>query len=234
MIRGMEPATRAPTDLEITPDVQRTTDVHPTREALIAAGERLFAERGLHGVSLREIGLAAGQRNNNVTQYHFGSKEGLVTAIFEHRSAAVNERRLQLLEGSTASAGTDIRTLIAAFFLPLAEQIESGNSYVAFLARLRTDGQYEILRNAPNREVVSAHDRIADTLRHGPLAGMPRRLFWNRWALTIDMGMSALANFRPTMLTLDEFVSELVDGLAAFLAAPSRSITTDVAKEVTR
>ena len=55
---------------------------------------------------------------------------------------------------------------------------------------------------------------------------MPRRLFWNRWALTIDMGMSALANFGPSTLTLDEFVSELVDGLAAFVAAPSSSTTT--------
>jgi AcrR family transcriptional regulator len=222
----MERAVRASAGAELMADVQRATDGHPTREALIATGERLFAERGLHGVSLREIGLAAGQRNNNVTQYHFGSREGLVVAIFERRSATVNERRLQLLESSTAAYGTDVRSLIAAFFLPLAEQIELGNSYVAFLARLRTDGQYEILRNALNRELASAHDRIAQLLRDGPLAGMPRRLFWNRWALTIDMGMSALANFRPMMLTLDEFVSELVDGLAAFVSAPSRSMTS--------
>jgi AcrR family transcriptional regulator len=216
----MEHANEPPTDL------RPASGVHPTREALIGAGERLFAERGLHGVSLREIGVAAGQRNNNVTQYHFGSKERLVVAIFEHRSAAVNERRLQLLARSEAPSGTDIRTLVEAFFLPLAEQIEQGNSYVRFLARLRTDGQYDILRNAPNREVVSAHDRIADTLRHGPLAGVPRRLFWNRWTLTIDMGMSALANFEPSTLPLDEFLSELVDGLTAFIAAPSRWITT--------
>jgi len=32
-------------------------------------------------VSLREIGEAAGQRNNAVAHYYFGDKEGLITAI---------------------------------------------------------------------------------------------------------------------------------------------------------
>jgi AcrR family transcriptional regulator len=197
------------------------SDLHPTRLALIAAGERLFAERGLHGVSLREIGVAAGQRNNNVTQYHFGSKEGLVRAIFEYRSTIVNERRLQLLEAFGEAGHTDIRSLIEAFFVPLAEQIEQANPYVRFLARLRTDGDYEILRSTPNRPWTSAYDRIGDILRHGPLAGMPRHLFWNRWTLTIDLGISALANFEPSTLTLEEFVAQLIDGLAAFVTATS-------------
>jgi AcrR family transcriptional regulator len=35
-----------------------------TRERLLVTAERLFAERGVAGVSLREIGAAAGQRNN--------------------------------------------------------------------------------------------------------------------------------------------------------------------------
>jgi AcrR family transcriptional regulator len=196
-------------------------DLHPTRGALIAAGERLFAERGLHGESLREIGVAAGQRNNNVTQYHFGSKEGLVRAIFEYRSTIVNERRLQLLEAFEEAGSTDVRALIEAFFLPLAEQIEQANSYVRFLARLRTDGDYAVLRGPPDREWTSAYHRIGDTLRHGPLAGMSRRRFWNRWALTIDLGISALANFEPSTLTLDEFAAELIDGLAGFVTAPS-------------
>ena len=43
---------------------------------MMLAGEQLFAERGFRGVSLREIGLAAGQRNNSAAQYHFGSRLG--------------------------------------------------------------------------------------------------------------------------------------------------------------
>lgn len=202
------------------------TALHPTRHALIVAGERLFAERGMHGVSLREIGAEAGQRNNNVTQYHFGSKEGLVVAIFEHRSAEVNTRRLELLAAAEREAVTDAGSLLGAFFLPLVEQIQQGNHYVRFLARLRTDGHYAILRGSRNPDLVSAHDRIADMLRHGDLSAMPSRLFWNRWMLTIDMGIAALAGFEPAALTLDEFAAELVDGLAGFVTAASRPALT--------
>jgi AcrR family transcriptional regulator len=200
-----------------------------TPELLIEAGERLFAERGMHGVSLREIGLAAGQRNNGVTQYHFGSKAGLVLAIFERRSAIVNERRLQLLEEAVEAGRTGVHDLMEAFLVPLAEQVERGSHYVMFLARMRTEGNNYILRSVPNRDVVSAYDRIGTLLREGPLRNLPTQLFWNRWVLAIDLGIGALAQFQSAVpsappdlrLGLPEFVSELVDGLAGFLAAPS-------------
>ncbi len=57
----------------------------PAREQMILAAERLIAERGIDAVSLREIGATAGQRNNSAAQYHFGTKEGLVAAIYEYR-----------------------------------------------------------------------------------------------------------------------------------------------------
>ena len=38
------------------------------RSALIGAALELFAERGIEGVSMREIGRAAGQRNSNAVQ----------------------------------------------------------------------------------------------------------------------------------------------------------------------
>jgi AcrR family transcriptional regulator len=53
------------------------------KEQIVLAAERLFAERGLDGVSLREIGAAVGNANNSAVQYHFGSKDQLVRAIFE-------------------------------------------------------------------------------------------------------------------------------------------------------
>ena len=63
-----------------------------TRLQLLATAERLFAERGIAGVSLREIGAAAGQRNNSATQYHFESKHGLVLALCEHRPSPSGSR----------------------------------------------------------------------------------------------------------------------------------------------
>ena len=45
------------------------------RERIIVAAERLIAERGID-VPLRDIAVAADQRNNSAVQYHFGSRDG--------------------------------------------------------------------------------------------------------------------------------------------------------------
>ncbi|MBU0677435.1 MAG: TetR/AcrR family transcriptional regulator [Verrucomicrobia bacterium] len=55
-----------------------------TREKLIAAASRLFAERGFDGVSVREI-VAAAQANLGAITYHFGGKEELFAAVIETR-----------------------------------------------------------------------------------------------------------------------------------------------------
>ena len=65
---------------------------------MIEVAERLFAERGLNGVSLREIGAAAGQRNTAAARYHFGTKTALVDAIFEHRMTPINAQRVAMLK----------------------------------------------------------------------------------------------------------------------------------------
>src|SRR5579859_2989473 len=82
----------------VAPENSKETTTGSTRDLLLDTAERLFAAHGISGVSLREIGLAANQRNNGVTQYHFGDKAGLVRAIFERRAATVNDRRVQLLD----------------------------------------------------------------------------------------------------------------------------------------
>jgi AcrR family transcriptional regulator len=52
------------------------------RDALVRAGIELFAERGPGAVSVREVAAAAGV-NHALVFRHFGSKEGLVRAVFE-------------------------------------------------------------------------------------------------------------------------------------------------------
>jgi AcrR family transcriptional regulator len=52
-----------------------------TKEKLIRAAERLFAEKGLAGVSVRDITLAAGARNQSALHYHFGCMEDLIREI---------------------------------------------------------------------------------------------------------------------------------------------------------
>src|SRR5215831_7802458 len=73
------------------------------RAALVESAERLFAERGIEAVSLRDVCAAAGQRNHSAAQYHFGDRQGLVAAVYEARMREVDERRHAYLDSLRAS-----------------------------------------------------------------------------------------------------------------------------------
>ena len=132
------------------------------RERLIVTAERLFAQRGINGVSLREIGVAAGQRNNSASQYHFGSKAGLIEAIFALRMSAINERRVQALADlDRAGDGYDLRGLIGAFVHPLAASLDETDDerwYVRFLAHVLAEPGGSVIR-AQHREFTGASTR---------------------------------------------------------------------------
>jgi AcrR family transcriptional regulator len=64
-----------------------------TRRRMVLVAEELFAARGIDAVSLREVGQAAGQRNNAAAQYHFKDREGLVRAIISMRGERNDPRR---------------------------------------------------------------------------------------------------------------------------------------------
>ena len=134
-----------------------------TRELLLRAAERLYAERGLDGVSLREITDAAGQRNNAAVHYHFGGRDGLVRALFEQRFAALDARRAALLAELDASGrGTDVASLVRVLVAPFAEAGDGPDSHwVRFVARLHEDPRFNPF--AGDRPYTASEDVTAAT-----------------------------------------------------------------------
>jgi AcrR family transcriptional regulator len=61
-----------------------------TRARLVESAERLFAERGVGSVSIREVNRDAGQAPSAV-HYHFGSKEALLRAVVGRLDSVVGE-----------------------------------------------------------------------------------------------------------------------------------------------
>jgi AcrR family transcriptional regulator len=105
--------------------------------ALILAAETVFARQGIERASLREIAASAGQRNHHAVQYHFGSRQALVQAVFDHRMMQMEETREALLNSAeTDGASVDTRTLVEAIFLPQVDLIDAqgDHSYAAFLS----------------------------------------------------------------------------------------------------
>lgn len=91
----------------------RTKDPEAARRAVLDAAERLFAERGFAGASLRDIAHAAGA-SQPLIQHHFGSKEGLYRAVLRR---AVDDYAARFPDAArVADEPVDIEAEVARLF----------------------------------------------------------------------------------------------------------------------
>ncbi len=124
-------------------EIAEAEDVHSAenidaKTRLILAGEQLFAKSGIHGASMREIATKAGQGNHAAVQYHFGSREGLVRAIFDYRMEQMETARGAMLDhAKTSGRLKDARAILDIILLPQLDlQDADGNhSYASFLSQ---------------------------------------------------------------------------------------------------
>lgn len=97
-------------------------DPHSSREALLAAAERLFAERGFSQVSTRELAEAAGV-NLGAIQYHFGSKSNLFLEAVHRMLMTCACLRSSLTEGGPVSSPEDAAIRVRDFIFGLMSYI---------------------------------------------------------------------------------------------------------------
>jgi len=123
-----------------------TTD---TKTALLDAAERLFANEGIAESSVRAITAQAGTNLASVN-YHFGSKEGLVRAVFARRIGPLNRQRLDSLEScfSDSDGAIDLRCLLLAFVEPAVTMMMSQDAgvreFVKLLGRVLSEPSGEL------------------------------------------------------------------------------------------
>ncbi|MFB4420780.1 TetR/AcrR family transcriptional regulator [Streptomyces sp. QL37] len=111
-----------------------------TREVLLDAAERLFAEQGVHAVANRHISQAAGQGNNAAVAYHFGTKADLVRAVASRHAESIERRRLLMLDSIGVSM--DLRDWVACAVRPVTEHVQSLGApswYGRFIAQATVD-----------------------------------------------------------------------------------------------
>jgi AcrR family transcriptional regulator len=88
-----------------------------TRDRLLAAGLRLFAERGYRGTTVGEIEGAAGlQPRRGALYHHFPSKQALLEAAVETHLEALEHGRAQLAQMPPGDIRTEA-SLVARWFL---------------------------------------------------------------------------------------------------------------------
>ena len=122
------------------PSAVRTERAQATRDAILAAAERLFAEHGVITVSNRQISEAAGQGNNTAVGYHFGTKADLVRAIVQKHSAEIEGLRGRM--AAEAADSIDLRVWVACLVRPSTEHLAELGSptwYARFAAQVMAD-----------------------------------------------------------------------------------------------
>ncbi|MEC9433837.1 MAG: TetR family transcriptional regulator [Pseudomonadota bacterium] len=206
-----------------------------TRERLILAAERLFAEEGM-GVSLRRINAAAGQKNVSALHYHFGDRDALVEAILAYRMARSSVRRDALLAKAIAEGRAgDLRALVEAAIRPVAEQIRStaaGSHFVRFVAQTNRLPELDGWGVVPHR---SRHSLTRVYLRILRLVtDLPRPIVHARTIMALRRAIYVLADLdrvierrHPDMrdAMVDFYAEDLIDMLTAELRAPLSETT---------
>ncbi|MEO6084548.1 MAG: TetR/AcrR family transcriptional regulator [Umezawaea sp.] len=205
----------------------RTERAAETRELILAAAERLFAEHGVFAVSNRQVGEAAGQGNNFAVGYHFGTKPDLVRAIVRRHAEPVENRRTRML--AEIGRSTDVRDWVACLVRPFTEYLaELGvpTWYARFGAQVMTDpGLREIiideaLATEPIQRVLDGLNRCLPAVPlpvHLERSAMARTLMSH----TCAERERALATGSPTTrASWEDTATGLIDAITGMWLAP--------------
>lgn len=144
----------------------RQSRASDTQAALMAAAERLYAERGIFGVSNRQVSEAAGQGNNAAVAYHFGSKTDLIRAIVVRHTTQIERIREQQLDGH--GDHSDLRRWLSCLIRPVTIHLSTLGTpswYARFIAQVLTD---------PNLRGIMQQASRSSAALQATLAGMHR------------------------------------------------------------
>jgi AcrR family transcriptional regulator len=152
-----------------------------TRTAILAAAERLYAERGFGDVTLRDI-VAEANVNLAAVNYHFGSKDELIAELFVTRSLALNRERLAELKaaedagGGRAPIDAVLRALVGPTLRGCLGPDNQRSTAARFMIRVSIESVPPI-RRIRNREIDHLRKFIAAMRRSLPGQG-DVELYW--------------------------------------------------------
>ena len=162
----------------MTVELSQTPTEPDTKDAILAAAERLFAAEGIDKASLRAITGEAGV-NLAAVHYHFGSKEGLVRALLARRLEPLTRKRLELLDAAEHERGS-LDDVVRAFIEPALEMVKSepgGHAFARFMLSASQDPKAE-MREAVFAELRETIERFSEALS-AHLPHLPKtEIFW--------------------------------------------------------
>ncbi|RAV08085.1 TetR family transcriptional regulator [Mycolicibacterium sp. GF69] len=215
------------TDRVTTARSVRTERASITREAILAAAERLFAEHGVYAVSNRQVSEAAGQGNNAAVGYHFGTKGDLVRAIEQKHRISI-ERLLDRMVGAIGDS-TELRDWIACMVCSLTEHLDQLGKptwYARFAAQALADPAYQkiVVKDALGSPSLL---KVVDGIT-GCLPDLPMAVVIERNIMVRNLMMHTCADFERAFAegadmprtTWSAVASGLIDAIVGLWRAP--------------
>ncbi|HYA05848.1 MAG TPA: CerR family C-terminal domain-containing protein [Xanthobacteraceae bacterium] len=134
-----------------------------TRERIMKAAERLFAERGYDGTSIRAI-VAKARVNQAAINYHFDGKDGLYRAVLRAAFRALTEQQLAHAEEVRAmSPDAALREFIRRQLHPLMARDELARQLRIF--NWETVRPTAVFRNLVSEEATPFMGLASDLVR---------------------------------------------------------------------
>ena len=125
--------------------VRALKPLRETQTRILDAAEELFMQHGFEGASMRMLTAKAGV-NLAAVNYHFGSKDALVEAVFRRRLDPMNAERLAALErleqeaaGKALTPQAIIRAFIGASLRMIEDTRGGGRTFSRLLGRAYTE-----------------------------------------------------------------------------------------------
>ncbi len=210
-------------------------------DVLLRTAQKLFAEKGIDAVSMREVAREAGQRNNSALHYHFGSKEALIQAILQRGMRRIDGLRNDYLDRIfMQQRHGELRALIEALVWPLASGLATAqtNSYNRFLANAQIHPDIDLA--ASTREDGDRGFRRIQDLLEPLLPHLPGVVLRQRFLAGVAFTIFSLADFERFKMRRDKSrrsfdlqraIENLIDMLCGALQAPvSEQVVQRLAK----
>lgn len=137
-----------------------------TRDDVVRAAGRLFAERGYHGTSMRDLGKELGLLGSSLYS-HVDSKQDLLVEVVKE-GARLFEASAEGALATEGTAGDRLAALIAGHVEVVVDNIEVARTFL---------NEARMLGSRHRRTIVSARDHYEDAFRSVIRQGVEEGIF---------------------------------------------------------
>lgn len=201
-----------------------------TKDKIINAAERLFADAGFSGTSLRQLTSLANV-NLAAVNYHFGTKENLINEVFRRRLDILHgmrQERLDALFKQHADSAPPLREILKAFIYPALRMSAPGedgqSAFVKVLARAYVEYRDE-LRSLLSSRYGDLNRRFFKAIAASLPLVSEQQLYW-RIDFMIGALTYAMADFgvkkRSGGMSDEDYWTKTVEELVLFAEAGLR------------